>query len=89
MANNWSQFMQNPKGIALKKFMVQAMGDKANPYDDLITRLGTSIVTDTDLKIFGEMVNDLLSIGYNKAVDDYRQQLNKLGIEVSLIVPQR
>ncbi|NIQ14597.1 MAG: hypothetical protein GTO02_09405 [Candidatus Dadabacteria bacterium] len=81
--------MQNPKGIALKKFMVQAMGDKANPYDDLITRLGTSIVTDTDLKIFGEMVNDLLSIGYNKAVDDYRQQLNKLGIEVSLIVPQR
>lgn len=88
MNNNWAQFMQNPRGIALKKFMVEAMGDKANPYDDLLTRLGTSLVTDNDLKIFGEMINDILGIGYRKAVEDYRSQLNKLGIEVSLILPQ-
>ncbi len=77
--------MQNPKSLALKKFMVQVMGNKAAPYDDLFTRLGTSIVTDNDLKIFGEMVNDILGIGYRKAVEDYRGQLEKLGIGVSLI----
>ena len=77
--------MQNPKNIALRKFMMQVMGNKANTYDDLFTRLGTSLVTDNDLKIFGEMVNDILSIGYRKAIDDYRDQLKKLGIEVSLI----
>lgn len=77
--------MQNPKGIALKKFMSQVMGNKVGGYDELFTRLGTSLVTDNDLKIFGEMINDILGIGYRKAVEDYRGQLNKLGIEVSLI----
>lgn len=89
MNNNWAQFMQNPRGIALKKFMVQVMNEKANPYDDLLTRLSTALVTDNDLKVFGEMINDILGIGYKKAVEDYRHQLNKLGIEVSLLLPNQ
>lgn len=85
MNNQWAQFMQNPKGIAFKKFMSQVMGQKVGVYDDLLTRLSASLVTDNDLKIFGDMVNDILGIGYRKAVDDYRDQLKKLGIEVSLL----
>jgi hypothetical protein len=88
MSNNWSQFMQNPKGMVLKKFMLQVMGDKVNPYDELLTRLGTVLITDNDIKIFGEMVNEVLGLGYRRAVEDYRTQLNKLGIEVSLL-PQK
>jgi len=65
--------------------MVQVMGNKAAPYDDLFARLGTSLITDNDLKVFGEMVNDILGIGYRKAVEDYRGQLEKLGVGVSLI----
>jgi len=65
--------------------MVQVMGNKANPYDELFTRLGSSLVTDNDLKVFGEMINEVLGIGYRKAVEDYREQLKKMGIEVSLI----
>jgi len=83
--NNWSQFMQNPKGIVLKKFMLQVMGDKVNPYDDILTRLGSVLITDNDIKVFGEMINEVMTIGYRRAVDDYRSQLSKMGIEVSLI----
>lgn len=83
--SNWAQFMQNPKGIVLKKFMLQVMGDKINPYDELLTRIGTVLITDNDIKAFGDMINDVLGTGYRKAVDDYRTQLNKLGIEVNLI----
>jgi hypothetical protein len=85
MSNNWAQFMQNPKGSVLKKFMAQVMGDKVNPYDEVLTRLSTVLITDNDIKIFGELVNDVLGIGYRKAVEDYRSQLNQMGIEVSLI----
>lgn len=85
MSNNWAQFMQNPKGVVLKKFMVQVMEEKARPYDELLTRLSTVLITDNDIKIFGELVNDMLGIGYRKAVEDYRLQLKKMGIEVSLI----
>lgn len=84
MDNNWAQFMQNPRGIALKKFMLQIMENKVAPYDDMLTRLGTVLVTDNDLKLFGEMMNDVLGIGYKKAVDAYRDQLKQLGIEVTL-----
>lgn len=85
MNNQWAQMMQNPRGVALKKFMSQVMGSKAGVYDELLTRLSASIVTDNDLKIFGEMINDILGIGYRKAIDDYRDQIKQLGLEVSLI----
>jgi hypothetical protein len=85
MNNQFAQMMQNPKSIALKKFMSHVIGEKVGLYDDILTRLSVSIVTDSDFKIFGEMINDVLGTGYRKAVDDYRSQLNKLGIEVSLI----
>lgn len=85
MNNQWAQMMQNPKGIALKKFMVQVMGDRAGLYEDLFTRLSIALVTDNDFKAFGEMINDIMSTGYKKAVEDYRAQINKLGYEVSLI----
>jgi len=65
--------------------MIQVIGNKAASYDDLFTRLGTAIVTDNDLKVFGEMINDVLSTGYRKAIEDYRTQLEKLGMVVSLI----
>lgn len=77
--------MQNPRGIVLKKFMIQVMGDKAQSYDELLTRLSTVLITDNDINIFGELINDILGIGYRKAVEAYRSELNKLGIEVSLI----
>jgi len=85
MSNNWSQFMQNPKGAVLKKFMSQVLGNKVNPYDEVITRLSTVLITDNDIKVFGEMINDVMVLGYRKAVEDYQTQLNKMGIEVSLI----
>ncbi len=83
--NNFAQFMQNPRGIVLKKFMIQVMGDKTKPYDELFTRLSTVLITDNDITVFGELVNDILGIGYRKAVEAYRTELSKLGIEVSLI----
>lgn len=85
MNNQWAQFMQNPKGIALKKFMVQVIPERAGLYEELFTRLSAALVTDNDMKLFGEMINDVMSAGYKKAVEDYRTQINKLGYEVSLI----
>jgi len=83
--NNFAQYMQNPRGVVLKKFMVQVMGDKVKSYDELLTRLSTVLITDNDITIFGELINDILGIGYRKAVEAYRSELKKIGIEVSLI----
>jgi hypothetical protein len=70
--------------MVLKKFMVQILANKAENYDELITRIGFNLVTENDLKMFALMVNDILEIGYRRAVEDYRGQLSEMGIEISM-----
>jgi hypothetical protein len=64
--------------------MVQILTNKADNYDELITRIGFNLVTENDLKMFALMVNDLLEVGYRRAVEDYKGQLSEMGIEVSM-----
>jgi hypothetical protein len=64
--------------------MLQILGNKAENYDELITRIGFNLVTENDLKMFALMVNDILEIGYRRAVEDYKGQLSEMGIEVSM-----
>ena len=70
--------------MVLRKFMVQVLANKADNYDELITRIGFNLVTENDLKMFALMVNDLLEVGYRRAVEDYKGQLSEMGIEVSM-----
>jgi hypothetical protein len=70
--------------MVLRKFMLQVLTNKVENYDELLTRIGTSLITENDLKIFALMVNDILEVGYRKAIEDYKSQLNEMGIEVSM-----
>lgn len=70
--------------MVLRKFMVQILTNKADNYDELITRIGFNLVTENDLKMFALMVNDILEVGYRRAVEDYKGQLSEMGIEVSM-----
>ena len=87
--NNWAQMMQNPKATMLKKLIVQVLGNKTVTYEDLITRLGATLVTDNDFKIFAELINDVLQAGYFRAIDDYRDQLGKMDISATLSLPRQ
>lgn len=86
---NWLEYLQNPKGLILKKFMAQILLQKYPPYDDLLSRLATSLITEKDLNLFAKLVNDLYELGYTKAVGDYKEQLTKLGITVNVKTPSR
>jgi len=82
--NSWAEYLQNPKTIALKKFMVEILYTKYHAYEDLLTRLGSQLITENDLHSFGKMINDVYELGYKKAVDDYKEQLAKMGIAVNI-----
>lgn len=87
--NAWVEYLQNPKAIALKKFMIEILQSKFYTYEDLISRLGASLVTENDLSKFGLMINEIFEMGYTKAVNDYKDQLAKLGIEVNMSLKQK
>lgn len=82
--NNLSQMLQNPKTMVLRKFMVEVLGNKISNYEDLLTRIGVNLVTESDLQAFTLMINDILGVGYLKCVADYRTQLHDMGIEVNI-----
>ena len=89
MSGNWNQMMQNPRVMMLKKFMTQVLPGKLTVYDDILTRVASSLITDNDFRIFAEMINEILQLGYVKAIEDYREQLQKFNIDINLLMPHQ
>jgi hypothetical protein len=75
---------QNQKSVAIRKFVQDLLGDKYNPYDDFLDRIAYHLVTENDITTFGKMISDIYRQGYMKAVGDYKDQLDKYGIEVKV-----
>lgn len=80
--NQLAEYLQNPKSIAIKKFFATLLQQKYFDYDELLTRVSISLVTDNDVKSFAKMINEIYQIGYQKAADDYNKQLEKAGIKI-------
>ena len=81
---NLNEMMQNPKSIALRRFMATILGQKYPEYDDLLQRSSFYLVTDKDLALFSKMISDTYEVGYMKAVEDYKDQLQKLGVKIKI-----
>lgn len=62
----------------------QILGDGLAPFSDLVQRLGTAIVTEADAKLFGDFLVAVHNAGYNLAMDQYRDNLRKLGYKVQV-----
>ena len=56
-------------------------------FENIIERIGASLVTDGDSKAFFKLVADLYEMGYLKSVNDHREQLVKLGF-IATVVPE-
>lgn len=82
--SSWMDLMQNPKGIALKKFMFEALQENYTLHEDVIERISHHLVTDKDLSEFTNMINKVYESGYRRAVADYKEELSQLGIEVKV-----
>lgn len=79
-----TDMLQNPKAMALKRFMAEILGQKYLDYEELLHRSTFYLVTDKDMASFGKMVSDVYELGYMKAVADYKDQLQKLGVKVNI-----
>ena len=81
---SWMEYMQNPKGLALKKHIAKLLEQKYLVYEETINRATHQLITEKDLTLFGNMLSDIYELGYMKAVNDYKDQLAKLNIKVNI-----
>lgn len=79
----------NPKGQALKRWMVQLLDDRYPKHDQLIERLGAALATNQEVQDFGALAVDLFEIGYLRCMNDYRKKLDAMGVKVSIVPESR
>lgn len=77
-------YLTNPKLNYLKQTMFEVLKEYYGKNEQIIERVGSSLVTDSDLKGFFEMVADIYQKGYLKAIDDHKEQLKNMGLEARI-----
>lgn len=79
------QNMVNPRSYVIKKFMFEFLKGKFQEHEKIIDRIIISINTDDDMQDFSKMMIDLYETAYMRAVDDHRDQLAKMGLNVKVV----
>jgi len=82
--NAYSQYMQNPKGFIVRKWISQLIQENYLPHDAIVERLANSLITEKDLEDFGKLIGVIYQSGYAKAFNDYKKHAEKLGVTLKL-----
>jgi len=81
---NFIKYMANPRAFTLKKWMADILKEDYGKYDGIIERMAMALQTHDDLQDMGSLISQIYDKAYRKAIDDYKEQAEKLGIKVSI-----
>jgi hypothetical protein len=87
--NPWMNYLSNPKAHYVQKSMFQLLQDRYLKHQDIVERVGVSLLTEKDIQSFLQMAIEIYEIGYLKAVGDYKEQLEKMGIKATVVHPDQ
>lgn len=87
--NNFIRYMSNPRAFTLRKWFYELLKIDYMAHDTIIERVSTSLVTEKDIEDFGKLIGQIYEKGYRKAVDDYRKQIEDMGLKVSIVAPEQ
>jgi hypothetical protein len=81
-------FLQNPQSIAIKKYLFEILQERYLKNERFIERLSSTILTKEDYDGLGSFVTDIFELGFLRATNQYKDQLNKMGINVNIVAEQ-
>ena len=79
---------QNLHSSAIKKYLFEMLKDRYQRNEKFIDRLSAVVVTKEDYESLGTLVADLFEAGFVRAVDEYKGQMAKMGMKVSVVADQ-
>jgi hypothetical protein len=82
---NWVDYMSNPRSHYIKQSMFEVLKERYSQNEQIIERLGVSLLTESDCKGFLKLVSDIYEVAYMKAVNDHREQLEKIGLAAKVV----
>ena len=78
-------YFSNPRGHILKKTMYDILQERYVNHESIIDRMSAHMVTETDMNDFLKFVVDIYETAYIKAVEDQREQLEKIGLAPRIV----
>ncbi len=78
-------FFQNPHSSAIKKYLFELLKEKYSKNEKFIDRLSSYVVTKEDYESLGILIVDIFETGFIKAVNEYKEQLTKMGLKVDIV----
>lgn len=84
---NFIRYMANPRAFTLKKWFYDLLKLDYGAHDQIIERVSGSLATEKDVADFSRLVGQVFEIGYKKAIEDYRSQLEAMGLKVHIVAP--
>ena len=85
---DWMDYIQNPKSYVLKKYIHDLLKDRYGRHLPILERLSHYLVTENDIKEFGQLAVDLYETAYMKAVEDHKEALAKAGFKATIVPPK-
>lgn len=80
--------LQNLHSSAIKKYLFEILRDRYVKNEKFIDRLASTITTNEDYESLGALVADVFETGFMKAVNEYKDQLAKVGLKVNIVPEQ-
>jgi hypothetical protein len=78
-------FNQNPQAVAIKRYLFELIKERYDRNKGYIERLSVSTLTREDYDALGRLLADVYESGFVRAVEQYKDQMSKLGLKVNIV----
>lgn len=82
---NLVERLLNPHRNTIKRWLAQILRDRYMKHDPIIDRLSHHLVTEGDVRSFGELIVEVYEVAYLKAFNECRDKFRELGYNVNIV----
>lgn len=83
--SGWNPMFQNPLIYGVKKHLYEMLQHRYSKNEAVIEKLATQILTEPQYEEFGNLIAAIYESGYLKAVEDHKEQLEKMGYRANVV----
>lgn len=84
--SDMAKYMANPKAYTVKRWLSALLKEKyTTKHDSTVERVSSALITEQDLQDFSSLITELYEIAYRKAVADYQQEFEKMGVKINVV----
>ena len=89
-AKRWAGIVaENPQAVAIKRYLFEILKERYGKNEKFIDRLASNITTKEDYESLGAFITDIYEIGFLKAVKEYKEQFEKMGMRVNVVAEEK